>query len=174
MQSILAVDNPEILDEYIRRSGYGLDFEVAKKATEHLAPVVNDQNRLYLGLNVHGKKRADLARKNDPDARYSGHSEPPLVWKAAQEGADKIIEYLSTDKPIAAFKAHSMAYSTSRAEQLRRTPDLEKVLPLWLGWQINSLGESPLTAAILGGKLSTIKTLFAKKPQLMKTTLHET
>ncbi|RXW22626.1 hypothetical protein EST38_g3223 [Candolleomyces aberdarensis] len=173
LHTIISADSPEILDEYIRRSGYGLDFEVAKKATAHLPPVVNDENRIYLGLNVHGKKRTDLARKNDPDAYSTASNTTPLVWRAARAGATKIIEYLATDKPLAAFRQYATACSGARAEQLRRTPDLEKVLPVWLGWNINGLGESPLIAAILGQSLPAIKTLFAKKPELMKTTLHQ-
>jgi hypothetical protein len=175
LDTILSVDSPEILDEFIRRTGYGLDFEVAKKATEHLPPIVNDENRQYLGLNVHGKKRADLARKNDPNAGYdSGSRTTPLVWRAAKSGATSIIEYLATDKPVASFLHYSTSSSGVRAEQLRRTPELEKVLPLWLGWTINSLGESPFTAAIVGNSLKSIKALFSAKPQFMKTTLHQT
>jgi hypothetical protein len=172
LDSIVSTDAPEILHEYIRRSGYGLDFEQAKKAIEHLPPVMNDKNRVYLGLNVNGKKRADLAQKNDPNAAGSVNV-IPLVWQAARGGADKIIEYLSGDKPLAAFRYHATACNTVRAEQLRRTPDLEQVLPKWLGWIISDLGESPLSAAILGNKLETIKVLFAKQPKLLKSALHE-
>ncbi|RXW15843.1 hypothetical protein EST38_g10015 [Candolleomyces aberdarensis] len=173
IHAIIQADSPEILDEYIRRSGHGLDFEVAKKDTAHLPPVVNDENRIYLGLNVHGKKRTDLARKNDPNANSTASNTIPLVWRAARAGATKIIEYLVTDKPLAAFRQHATACSGARAEQLRRTPDLKNALPVWLGWNINGLGESPLIAAILGCSLPAIKTLFAKKPELMKTTLHQ-
>ncbi|KAH6890099.1 ankyrin repeat protein [Coprinopsis sp. MPI-PUGE-AT-0042] len=172
LDTIIAADSPEILHEYIRRSGYGLDFEQAKKAIEHLPPIVNDKNRVYLGLNVNGKKRADLARKNDPNAAGSVDV-IPLVWQAARAGANKILEYLAGDKPLAAFRYHATACSTSRAEQLRRTPDWGQALPKWLGWLISDLGESPLSAAILGNNLETIKVLFAKQPKLLKSALHE-
>jgi hypothetical protein len=172
LHSIITADAPEILHEYVRRSGYGLDFEEAKKAIEHLPPVVNDKNRVYLGLNVHGKKRADLARKNDPDAA-SAVNVIPLVWEAAKAGANKTIEYLAGNKPLAAFRYHATACSTSRAEQLRRTPDLEQVLPKWLGWVISDIGESPLSAALLSNELETIKVLFSKQPKLLKSALHE-
>ncbi|KAH6867498.1 hypothetical protein BKA70DRAFT_402642 [Coprinopsis sp. MPI-PUGE-AT-0042] len=152
LYSIMITDSPEILHKYIRRSGHGIDFEQAKKAIEHLPPVVNDKSRVYLGLNINGKKRADLARKNDP----------------------KVIEYLAGDKPLAAFRYHcATACNTSRAERLRRAPDLEQVLPKCLGWTISDLGESPLTAAIPGNKLETMKVLFAKQPKLLKLALHE-
>ncbi|KAF6743504.1 ankyrin repeat protein [Ephemerocybe angulata] len=175
LDTILRVDSPEILDEYIRISGYGLDFEAAKKATAHLPPIVNDENRVYLGLNVHGKKRADLAQKNDPSSW--GHTNAwatPIVWKAAQAGSLNIIQYLATDKPLAAYKHHATAFSDIRAEQLRRTPDLDSVISSWLGWNISTLGESPLTAATNGLSLPAIKTLFSTMPQFMKTTLHQT
>ncbi|EAU82414.1 ankyrin repeat protein [Coprinopsis cinerea okayama7 len=173
LEKILAADDPDILHEYIRRTGHGLDFEQAKKATEHLPQIINDSNRVYLGLNVHGKKRADLARKNDPNAVGNDSESPPLVWLAAKHGAVKIIEYLAGERPLAAFRHHATAGNTPRAEQLRRVPDLEKALPSWLGWVIDHVGESPLTAAIMGNSIEAVKTLFAKKPQFMKTTLHE-
>ncbi|TFK24224.1 ankyrin repeat protein [Coprinopsis marcescibilis] len=173
LDSILAIDNAEILHEFIRRSGLGLDFKEAKKATQHLPPIKNDKNRVYNGLLVHGKKRADLARRNDPDALYDGHTDP-LLWKAANVRAHKIIEYLCTDKPLAAFRHYATKYNDNRAEQLRRVSDLEKMLPKWLGWTTNGLGESPLTAAISGNSLETIKLLFAKSPQLLKSCLHQT
>lgn len=35
-----------------------------KEREGELAVITNDENKPYLGLNVHGKKRMDLARKN--------------------------------------------------------------------------------------------------------------
>lgn len=171
---LLSVDSPELLDEFIRLSGYGLDFEVAKKALAHLPQIVNDENRIYMGLNVHGKKRADLAQKNDPNATSGISYTEPLVWKAAKARALECIQYLATEKPLAAFKHHATAHSDSRAEHLRRIENLEEVMSDWLGWKISTVGESPLTAAIAGNSLPAIKALFAAKPEFMKGTLHRT
>lgn len=167
-------DLPEFLDEYIRRTGYGIDFKVAEQEAGDEVPVINDKNRIYLGLNVHGKKRTDLATQNDPNATGQAQDTVPLVWKAAQSGAKGIVEYLTTDRPLAAFRFYSTSNSESeRAERLRRTSDLDKVLPGWLGWTISPLGESPLTAAIMGNRLAVIKLLFAKKGSLMSSALKQ-
>ena len=174
LQVILNADLPEFLDEYIRRTGYGIDFKAAEQEAGDEVPVINDKNRLYLGLNVHGKKRADLATQNDPNATRQAQNTVPLVWKAASCGAKGVVEYLTTDRPLAAFRFYSTSNSESeRAERLRRTSDLDKVLPGWLGWTISPLGESPLTAAIIGNHFAVIKLLFAKKGSLMSSALKQ-
>ncbi|PPR01075.1 hypothetical protein CVT24_000396 [Panaeolus cyanescens] len=175
ISSIIEWDQDGMLDEFIRRTGYGINIKTAQKdgETTDLPVLVNDQNKLYLGLNVHGKKRADLARKNDPDADHNETTTHPLLWTAAREGAEKIIDYLSSDKPVAAYKFYSLSHSDEKAIWLRRTKDLEKKLPALLGWTINSLGESPVTAAILGGALDSLKVL-EKKDQKLITAAYET
>lgn len=168
LSSIVEWDQPEMLDEFIRRTGYGINVKNAQKDGDEadLPVLVNDQNKLYLGLNVHGKKRADLARKNDPDANQDESTEHPLLWTAARQGAKKIIEYLSSDKPLAAYKFYSMSRSDEKAIWIRRAQDLEKRLPTFLGWTINSLGESPVTAAILGDQLDALKLMETKNKKL--------
>lgn len=172
---ILQYDRPDMLDEFIRRSGLGLAIEVHHGSDqEGETPVVlNDKNRVYLGLNVHGKKRGDLAKRGDPNAVHSdGSEEIPLVWRAAQAGATAVIQYLLTDRPLAAYKHYSISHNDERAIKIRRA-SLEKVLPDWLGWKVNSLGESPYAAAVLSNKLETVKAIFTSKlPQIPKTAVH--
>ena len=57
---LLSKDRHEMLDELIRRTGTGIDLKTVRRE----AIPAKDKNKLYLGLNVHGKKRADLARKH--------------------------------------------------------------------------------------------------------------
>ncbi|KAF8075783.1 ankyrin repeat protein [Lyophyllum atratum] len=167
---ILEKDRADMLNEYIRKTGLGV--EVQQDHTDQEVRARNDKNRLYLGLTVHGKKRTDLAKMNDPNATQ-GFDLYPLVWKAADKGATKIVEYLAGDHPLAAYRHYASTGVDERAYQLRRILDLEKVLPQWLGWSISNLGDSPLMAAILSGNLETIKMLFAKKPKFMASCLHE-
>jgi hypothetical protein len=85
METILEGDQPQILDEYIRRTGNGIDITGAQESAK-IGPIpiaINDENKIYLGLNVHGKKRVDLAKKNDPNATgYDSPTTTPLVWRA--------------------------------------------------------------------------------------------
>ncbi|KAJ4472019.1 ankyrin repeat protein [Lentinula aciculospora] len=66
LDAILAADQPDMLDEYIRRTGCGLNLHSHDDGAEakeiHIS---NDKYKFYLGLSVHGRKRKDLARKND-------------------------------------------------------------------------------------------------------------
>ncbi|GLB33192.1 putative ankyrin repeats (3 copies) containing protein [Lyophyllum shimeji] len=170
LEVILEKDRPDMLDAYIRKTGRGIEVQHDHEDQEVKAR--NDKNRVYLGLTVHGKKRADLAKMNDPNAT-THYNIYPLVWKAAADGAEGVIEYLSSHGPLAAYQHYASTGGDERAYQLRRIPDLEKVLPQWLGWTITNLGDSPLMAAILGGNLDLMKGLFAKKPKLMASCLHE-
>ena len=184
LDAIIADDQPDILDEYIKRTGAGVNVEGARKQAgmkegEGELPVVsNDGNRLYLGLNVHGKKRMDLARKNDPNATTSDETnELPLVWHAATMGAKDIVNYLASDRPFSAYKFYATTHSDPKAIWFRRLlgdkdakkaeNSLESRLPAWLGWNINSLGESPLVAAIIGNKVEVVKLIAKLEPGLV-------
>ncbi|KAG7089892.1 hypothetical protein E1B28_011526 [Marasmius oreades] len=91
---------------------------------------MNNRNKAYYGLNVHGKKWKDLARKNDPNANQEEPLvKPPLVWHAAVVGASRIVDYLKSDRPLEAYRYYAMCNSDQLAISLRRTTNLEKVLP---------------------------------------------
>ncbi|KAJ7196941.1 ankyrin repeat protein [Mycena pura] len=173
LSNILTKDRAEMLDEYIRRTGSGINIETAVKAGDEPLPVVNDMNRIYLGLNICGKKRTDLAQRIDPNELQKEKFTVPIVWQAVCSGATSILEYLLGDRPLAAYQYYASNNSSDVARLLKRTTDLAKVLPEWLGWSMTPLGESPLTAAIVGKKLDTVKYLFTKSPRLMASFLHE-
>ncbi|KAJ7165671.1 ankyrin repeat protein [Mycena crocata] len=172
---IFNMDRPDMLDEYIRRTGLGIKIQTAPiTADEEDVPVINDKNRVYLGLSVHGKKRTDLAKRNDPNASQKDtEPEVPLLWQAVSKGATNILDYLLGDRPLAAYKFYASSNSSDNARILKRTPDLAKVLPGWLGLSVTPLGESPLTAAIVNKNLKMVKYLFEKAPRLMASSLHE-
>jgi hypothetical protein len=171
LDAIITNDRVEILDEFIRRTGSGIDAVPASDDSD--AHPFQSKSSLYLGLSVHGKKRKDLARKNDPNATGREDFVTPLLWKAARAHALAIVTYLSGGRPLLAYRFYSSSNSDERAERLRRTANLENVMPEWLGWSMNSLNESPLTAAVLGNALDSIKILFETSPKLMRTVLHE-
>jgi hypothetical protein len=169
---ILEFDRADMLDEHIRRTGCGIDAKITRKDGE-TGVVSEPKGKLYLGLSVHGKKRADLARKNDPNAIDDNKDLTPLLWRAAMLDAQGIVGYLAGDRPLAAYRFYSATHGGGLAERLRSAADLDKVLPLWLGWSVSPLNESPLTAAILGNSLDLVKEMFAKFPRLMASSLHE-
>lgn len=190
MDIILAHDQVDILDEYLRRTGDGLDIALVKKdadTKDELQIATNDANKMYLGLDVHGKKRMDLARKNDPNAAHDAGEEKkvvPLLWRAVKIGAKNFVEYLSTEKPFDAYKAYATsttAHGELKARWFRRylfgangskvaslpKGGAKKQLSVWLGWTVNALGESPLAAAIIANKIEMIELLAKLDPELM-------
>ena len=79
----------EMLDEFIRRTGFGVNVEVNHSADED-----NESNHrdsmAYLGLSVHGKKRRNLVDQNDPNVQNrDGEATVPLLWKTAKVRAHK-------------------------------------------------------------------------------------
>jgi hypothetical protein len=171
LDAIIAHDRVELLDEYIRRTGSGINVKALQAQGEDI--LLGNERRVYLGLSVRGKKRSDLAAKNDPNAITTAVMSVPLLWKAALSKAQGIIAYISGDRPLAAYRLYSSTHSDLAAERLRRAPNLEKALPEWLGWTISPLNESPLTAAILGNSVEVVKKLFALSPHFMVSTLHQ-
>ncbi|KAG6823211.1 hypothetical protein H0H92_011049, partial [Tricholoma furcatifolium] len=98
VEHIVKKDQVEMLDYYIRQTGQGV--EIALDHSEAPSALTNDSNKIYLGLNVHGKKRSDLAKKNDPNATQDTVSVLPLVWIAAESGAKSVVEYLAGPRPL--------------------------------------------------------------------------
>ena len=175
MNTILLEDQPDMLDEYIRRTGSGIDMESNRKDSgdTEVTAAINDENKIYLGLNIHGRKRTDLARAENPAANDATDFEIPILWKAVKVKAKAIVEYLAGNRPLTAYRFYASTHSDELAIWLRRTTDLEKLLPTWLGWTVNNMGDSPFIAAIVANDLDIIKLLFQKAPQLMATTVHQ-
>jgi len=176
LSTICQQDQPDILDEYIRRTGAGIDLAGAQKESGHTEPIqtaTNDENKIYLGLNVHGKKRVDLARKNDPNASFdNGTVEKPALWTAIQSSAKAVITYFASDRPLAAYRFFATTHTDAKALWLKRLGtdvggELEKRLPSWLGWIVDALGESPLSVAIVNKDLNVIKLLAKLEPKLI-------
>ena len=165
--TIMSNDRPEVLDEMIRRTGCGITAVLdAQLKADPAAPAAKDtEETIYLGLNVGGKKRRDLVTRGMPQKNASRSHE--LLVEAAKAGALNAMDYLSGPRVLAAYKFYAASNSSERALYLRREQDLAGVLPKWIGWQLNPLNESCLTAAIIANKLDFIKKLFDLEPNLM-------
>jgi hypothetical protein len=177
LNHILNADQPDMLDEYLRRTGVGVPVVLRKEPAEEedlekeveTSDKVRSKKRVYYGLDVHGKKRKDLARHGDPDAheRSQPTTKTPILWDAAQKGAIKIVKYLNTSRPAEAYAAFATKQNNARARVIRQTPELTTAVAGWLGWQMNAVNESVLIAAIMGEHNDIINELFALKGDLM-------
>ena len=166
----LQKDSAKLLDEYIRRTGRGI--EVPQKKTE----VTEDgperpKGKEYWGLNVHGKKRRDLASKGDPNVRYDNASKIPLVWSAAQCGALSVLEYLNSDRPLAAYQYYFSANAKESKEA--DLSALESSISELLGWCSNPSNETALSAAVQSQQLDSFKKLLELNPTLLKPYLYK-
>jgi len=169
-EAFLRKDRAKLLDEYIRRTGQGIEVPQKKIEETEDAPE-RPKGKEYWGLNVHGKKRRDLAARGDPNVRYNNGPKIPLVWRAAQSGALGILEYLNSDRPLAAYQY----YLSANAKETKKADlyMLESSISELLGWCSNPSNETALSAVLHSGKLDSFKKLLELNPTLLKPHLHK-
>ncbi len=165
-------DRSTILDEVIRRTGRGIDVpeeaQDENKSAEG-AKSKKQSSKGYLGLNVHGKKRKDLAQKVDPNAPVMTEKhEFPLAWTAAHDGALECVRYLASERAVAAYRYYASTQSNERAKYLRR---IDGQIAQRLGWCIDELNESVITAAVIGDKLELLKAIIDLRPAQLQDAL---
>jgi hypothetical protein len=176
LNNILHSDSPALLDLSIRKFGTGL--AVSEEEEDDDPPgteAIKKMPKTYLGLDVHGVKRKDLAKRSDPDApQQADHI--PLLWSAANKGATKIIDWLATPAPLEAYKAFMSSASEEDgiAKALKKSNDLETQLPELLGFLPNGIGETAVFAALFPRleeerKLAVVKQLYKLSPHLKNT-----
>jgi hypothetical protein len=163
-------DRAKLLDEFIRRTGQGIEVPQKKKEGTEDAPE-RPKGKEYWGLNVHGKKRRDLASRGDPNSGNVSASKIPLVWSAAIHGALGVLEYLNSDRPLAAYQYYlSVNAKESKKADLSA---LESSISELLGWCSNPSNETALNAALQVGRLDAFKKLLGLNPTLLKPYLHK-
>jgi len=176
LSNILRSDSPAMLDLFIRKFGIGLGLSEEEEDDPQGAEVIKKMPKTYLGLDVHGVKRKDLAKKNDRDAprRVRQVHRIPLLWSATTVSATKIIDWLATPAPFEAYKAFmsSASEEDTIAKALKKIKDMETQLPELLGFLPNELGETAVFAALFGQlekNLAIVKQLYKLSPHLKNT-----
>jgi hypothetical protein len=177
LDNILRSDSPAMLDLFIRKLGIGLEF--SEEEDEDEDPQETEAIKVpktYLGLDVRGVKRKDLAKRNDPDApqRVLQPHHIPLLWSAAAKSATKIIDWLATPAPLEAYKAFisSAPEENVIAKALNKINDIEAQLPELLGFIPNELGETAVYAALFGQqekRCAIVKQLYKLCPHMRNT-----
>ncbi|KAH9017611.1 ankyrin repeat protein [Lactarius pseudohatsudake] len=140
--SAVALDRPEMLDELIRRSGVGIPIPSEAVKGSAVVPKAAEE-RVYLGLKVGGKRRADLAKHKQAQRKALTYNYN-LLRSAISSGATKI------------------THNDDIVQYLAGIDNLGAVLPDLLGWKPDELNES----------IDVLKQLFTLKPNLMEEALH--
>jgi hypothetical protein len=169
---VVKLDCPDMLDELTRRTGVGFPYPSNTAKNPHVDPEKTAEERVYLGLKVGGKRRAETMKQIQ-----STHKGPTynydLLRNAIALGASKVVEYLAGPRVLAAYTDYATAQSDDIAQYLKSVDNLETALPGLLGWQIDELNESPVLCAVIHNKLDILKQLIALKPSLMEEALHK-
>lgn len=170
LSQLMNYDRPVMLDEYIRRTGEGILIQDDNESTDGDA-TSRGSRREYLGLNVHGKKRKDLASRGVPQSHRTYDGEP-LLWIAVKNGLTATVKYLASEQPLAAYRFYASSHSDRQAKLLRQVPDLEASMPALLGWTASNSNETVLTAAIVHDRVEIAEMLFTLRPAEMRSFLH--
>ncbi|KAG8933988.1 hypothetical protein FRC01_005885, partial [Tulasnella sp. 417] len=175
---ILVADSPEMLDVFIRRTGEGVSLPESKSqestndATQ--AQSHDGGRKIYLGLDVDGKKRGDLARGVYSNAGFTHTgtgSQIPIAWQAASTQATTVLEYLNSPKAIEAYKFYAETKSTRLAKRLNEALKNTDEFPQMVGFSVSRVAETPVLAAIWNPAkpdriLTTLKKLMELQPRL--------
>ncbi|KAG8933989.1 hypothetical protein FRC01_005886 [Tulasnella sp. 417] len=180
LHTVLATDSPEMLDAFIRRTGYGLclprpkvqvSVEDAVQAQRHSSN--DDGPKIYLGLDVDGRKRSGFAGHVDLSDHYSAiaNNRLPIAWHAASKQATAILEYLSSQKAIDAYRYYAESKKTRLAKHLAEVLENTEDFPQMVGFYISQLGESPVLAVAWNPTepdriFATLKKLMELQPRL--------
>ena len=165
---VMALDRPDMLDEFVRRTGVGISYYpsgTSEDLQQNLQKAIKEE-RVYLGLKVGGKRRADIAPRV---LMYNCD----LLRSAITHGAAKIVEYLAGPRPLAAYTYYAETHSDDIAQHLKSFENMGTVLSGLLGWQVDELNESPLLSAVIHNKIDILKQLFVLRPNLMEEALHK-
>ncbi|KAI0059341.1 ankyrin [Artomyces pyxidatus] len=154
-------DRPAMLDEYIRRTGYGLgEIEEPTAPEPPKGPPVHRRAQDYRGWR---RKPMDYGL----DAKDEKTLERPIVWQAIKAGAAGVLEYMASPQPLAAIREHISSTDGFRARNMLKIIEDEDELSVRWGWKANDLNESALTVAILCNRLDMIEKLFKLAPEDM-------
>lgn len=107
--------------------------------------------KIYLGLDVDGQKRKDLACEEDPDAPSADAGtgdQAPIVCSAASFQAMTILEYLSSLKAIEAYKYYAETKKTTLAKRLAQVLEHTNDFPQLVGFSVSRSVETPVLAAL--------------------------
>lgn len=166
---VVKLDRPDMLNELTRRTGVGIPYPSNIAKNPHANPEKAAEERVYLGLKVGGKRRAETIKSERKGLTYNYD----LLRNAIIFGATKVVDYLAGPRVLAAYTDHAATQNDDIAQYLKSVDSLETALPGLLGWKIDELDESPLLCAVIHDKLDILKQLFALKPKLMEEALHK-
>ncbi|KAI0318031.1 hypothetical protein OF83DRAFT_1171478 [Amylostereum chailletii] len=91
----------------------------------------------------------------------------PLLCTAVAAGSANAVDYLAGPHILVAFQNYVKHGMDAQARALNKVENLQGSLPKWLGWDINELNESPLTAAVMHNQLNVARKMWEYRPELM-------
>lgn len=161
----LTLGRTPFIEEMIRRSAWGIDFdqlETELDAAHHSDPTVKrDTPRFYSGLRVRGKYRRDWAKATAPSQDTPFHSAKlPVGILAAYYGNAQTIEWFFGDGPSRAVDDFIKSHKTDKRAELLEKSKWKEHLADWFGVRCTAGRDNAFHAAIIGGEIEGIESVF--------------
>ena len=103
----VALDRPDMVDEIIRHPGVRIPIPSDTKKS----PTKFVEERVYLGLKVGGKRRADIIQQKQTHKTITHNF--ALLYNAISSGATRVVEYLAGPRPHHLKHMHIMRSLTT-------------------------------------------------------------
>lgn len=162
-------DRPEMLDEYIRRTGYGL-LKPSDKTGEEVAEA-NRPPAMPVRTHMDNMSwRRD--REWGKDTEEENIISRPMMWQAVRANAPAVMKYLAGPGPLAAYQAYVSAHEDEQAQKIREVLEKESDIRVRLGWGLDALNESSLAVAVIFDNLAVAKLLFELAPESTAECIH--
>jgi len=153
------------IEEIIRRSAWGVNFdylEAELDAANHEDPTSKvNPPRFYSGLRVRGKYRRDWAKATAPSQDSPFHSaKVPIGMLAAYYGNVQTIEWFFGNGPAKAVDEFIKTHKSDKRAELLEKSKWKEHLTDWFGLTCTPARDNAFHAAIIGGKLQGIESVF--------------
>jgi len=134
----LALGRIPFIEEIIRRTGAGIDFEnleIELEAVKHETPSAKIEPPLYYsGLRIRGKFRRDWARASapTPDVPYQA-TKVPIALLAAYHGNAEVINWMFSDGPKKAVERFVKDHRSDKRATMLEKVNWRERLGKWFG-----------------------------------------
>lgn len=160
----LALGRIPFIEEIIRRTGWGIDFEnleIELEAVEHETPSAKiEPPRYYSGLRIRGKFRRDWARASAPTSDVPYHAtKVPIALLAAYYGNAEVIKWMFSDGPEKAVEGFVNDHKSDKRATMLEKVNWRERLGQWFGIKFTPV-RNAFHAAIKGQTAEGIDAVF--------------
>jgi ankyrin repeat protein len=152
------------LQEIIRRTGWGIDFEMLEREDESAQPMASERLGppiFYAGLKVRGKFHREWAKAHTQVKELDSHtSKLPIAFVAIYFGTPEIVDWMFSEGPVKAIAEFIASHSYDKRSILLQKKDWKKEISKWFGTDFRKDGDNAFHAALFSRKADIIEKVY--------------